>query len=156
MPSYGVTTIANYGRSIMASADGVPRWKTGGVTIDWSTVTAVAADVTLADGRVVKAGQKYLRYGKVLTKITTGGKFGPYDADASDGREILARGNCFILNETVIMDQDLASDHKAVFDGGRVFEARVTDIVDVSTHQIANPSLADLNTAFPDVTWVRS
>lgn len=156
MPGYGVSTIANYGRSIMASADGAPRWKAGGITIDWSTVTAVAADVTLADGRVVKAGQKYLRYGKVLTKITTGGKFGPYDTAASDGRQTLTRGNCFILNETVIMDQDLHSDHPAVFDGGRVFEDRVTDIVDVSTHQIANPSLTNLNTAFPAVTWVRN
>jgi hypothetical protein len=55
------------------SADGSPLYKVGGVTIDWSSVTAVAStDATLTDGSVIKVGQKYLRYGQILTKITTG------------------------------------------------------------------------------------
>jgi hypothetical protein len=55
------------------SADGSPLYKVGGVTIDWSSVTAVSgSDVTLPDGSVIKIGQKYLRYGQILTKITTG------------------------------------------------------------------------------------
>jgi hypothetical protein len=55
------------------SADGSPLYKVGGVTIDWSLGTAVAStDATLADGSVIKVGQKYLRYGQILTKVTTG------------------------------------------------------------------------------------
>jgi hypothetical protein len=148
MPGIGVTTILTGGRGVRASADGLPRVKTGGITVDWTTVTAVAVATTLDDGRIAAIGQSYIRYGTVMCKITTGGKFGPYSALASDGRELLERGNCFILNETVILEQDLGSHNPAVFDGGRVFEARVTDLA-------TNPSLDDLNEAFPDVTWVR-
>lgn len=52
------------------SADGSPIYKPGGITIDWSTVTAAGSDVTLPDGSVIRSGQKYLRYGQVLTKKT--------------------------------------------------------------------------------------
>lgn len=148
MSTFGTNTIHTGGRGVRASADGNPRWKTGGITVDWSTVTAVAVDTTLADGRIALNGQSYIRYGTVMCKITASGKFGPYSALASDGRELLERGNCFILNETAIKEQDLASDHPAVFDGGRVFEERVTDASGA-------PALDDLNEAFPDVTWVR-
>jgi hypothetical protein len=153
MTTYGITTLATGGRGVQASAEGAPRWKAGGITLDWSTVTAPAAGATLPDGTVVRAGQKYLRYGKVLCRITASGRFGPYDAAAVDGREALVRGQCFILNQTVVMDTDLASDHPAVFDGGRVFVGRVTDLAD-GDGQKANPSRATLSSAFPGVTWV--
>lgn len=55
------------------SADGSPKYKAGGITIDWGTVAAVSgSDVTLPDGSVIKIGTKYLRYGQVVAKITTG------------------------------------------------------------------------------------
>jgi hypothetical protein len=54
--------------SIIAVPDGVS-YKAGGVTIDWSTVTAVSADTTLPDGTVVKNGDKYLRFGQPVTEI---------------------------------------------------------------------------------------
>jgi hypothetical protein len=54
------------------SADGHPEYKAGGITIDWSTVTASGSDTTLPDGSVIKANLKYLRYGQTMTKITTG------------------------------------------------------------------------------------
>jgi hypothetical protein len=86
---------------VRVSADGSPLYKAGGVTIDWTTVVAVAgSDVTLPDGDVIRIGQKYLRYGQVITKITASGKFGPYDPGAGDGRQTLARGNAYILDET--------------------------------------------------------
>lgn len=156
MASFGVATLQTGGRGVMASADGVPRWKAGGITIDWTTVGDTAAERTLPDGRVVSLGRRYLRYGKVLCKITASGKYGPYDALAEDGRELLTRGNCFILNESVV-DDDLASDHPAVFDGGRVWRDRVVGLGTLNTdEQIANPTETELNTAFPDVTWVHS
>src|SRR5438552_2289338 len=54
------------------SADNSPAYKPGGVTVDWATVVALSNDATLADGSTVKAPNKYLRYGQVMTKITSG------------------------------------------------------------------------------------
>jgi hypothetical protein len=54
------------------SADGSPKLKAGGGVIDWSTVAAPGSDVTLPDNSIIRSGLKYLRYGQVLTKITTG------------------------------------------------------------------------------------
>lgn len=54
------------------SADGSPKYKAGGVTIDWSTVSALGSDTTYPDGSIVRSGLKVLRYGQVISKITTG------------------------------------------------------------------------------------
>jgi hypothetical protein len=45
-------------------------FKVGGVTLDWSTFTAVSgSDLTLPDENVVKVGRKYCRYGQLVTRI---------------------------------------------------------------------------------------
>lgn len=150
MSSYGTTTIETLGRRIHVSADGVPRWKAGGITLDWTTVTAVSVDTTLDDGTIVKAGDKYLRYGTVLGQITAGGKYGECLTNVSDGRETVTnavRGRAFILNETVVKSQP-GSDHPAVFDGGRVFKGR---LVMNGSNQ---PTEANIETMFPDITFV--
>lgn len=56
-------------RSIIASGD--PEWRTGGCSIDWSTVAAAGSDITLGDGTFIKAGQKYLDMGQVMARIGT-------------------------------------------------------------------------------------
>jgi hypothetical protein len=54
------------------SADGNPKYKAGGVMIDLSTIPAASGtDTTLQDGSIIKAGQQYMRYGQILTKITS-------------------------------------------------------------------------------------
>lgn len=72
--AYGRTVLTN--NSVFptrVSADGSPKYKAGGVTIDWTSVTAVSgSDVTLPDGSIIRIGQKYLRYGQVICKITGG------------------------------------------------------------------------------------
>lgn len=73
------------------SADNNPVYKVAGVTIDWGTVAAVNADTTLADNSVIRNGQKFLRYGQVLTKITTG---------AQDTLTITATGGTYTLSVT--------------------------------------------------------
>lgn len=50
------------------SADGVPIYKPGGITIDWGAVAALGSDATYPDGSVVKTGNKVLRYGQVLCR----------------------------------------------------------------------------------------
>lgn len=142
MPSFGQTTIATLGRTIQASADGRPEWKEGGITIDWTAVTAVSVDTTLSDGRIVKAGDKYILFATVMCKVTgagqgnTVGKYCPYLSTATDGRQTLTRGSCYLLNQTVLLS-DLHSDHTPVFYGGLVWGERIAAIA-------ANPAFATL------------
>ena len=151
MSSFGRQTVGTAtGNPIQVLADGrTEGFKTGGVTIDWSTVTAVSgSDATLTDGTVVKIGDKYLRYGTILDKITASGKYGPANTGAADGREALARGDSFILNETVVMSE-IGSDHVPCFDSGLVFEDRLLTNENVGSAN--NPTRANVLTAFPGI-----
>jgi hypothetical protein len=159
MPTYGRQVLQSTGRQIMVAADGFPEWKTGGVTIDWATVAAVSgSDATLDDGTVVKVGQKYLRYGQVLTYITASGKYGPYDAAATDGRQTLARGRCSILNETVLENGPLPglpappSDHPAVLEGGLVWRTRLLATTGTAS-LAAGPTFTALEGALPRLRY---
>lgn len=70
---FGQTTLSpNSLVATRVSADNSPLYKPGGITIDWSTITALGADVTLPDQSVIRSGQKYIRYGQVMCKNTTG------------------------------------------------------------------------------------
>ena len=54
------------------SADGCPRYKVGGITIDLTTVPAASGtDTILPDQSVIKAGAQFLRYGQVMTRMDT-------------------------------------------------------------------------------------
>jgi len=67
---FGRVVDTTTGNGLRISADGNPEWKIGGVVIDWSTVAAVGSDTTIPyELTVVKNGQKFLRYGQVVTKI---------------------------------------------------------------------------------------
>lgn len=93
-PAFGTYDIAKVGRVVRASADGVPRWKAGGITLDWSTVPVISSsvDTTFSDGTVVKANQRGLRYGTILTKI---------NASEGDTLAIDATGGTFTLGVSV-------------------------------------------------------
>lgn len=145
--------LGTVGLGIQVTADGRPRPKTGGVTIDWSTVAAVSgADVTLNDGVIIPIGRKYLRYGQIITEITTGGKYGPYDPAAADGRQTLARGKCWIVNRTVT-DNDPKGDHPEAIDGGTVFQARLIQVGAGTRSLAAGPTLAEFEAAFPTIDY---
>lgn len=146
--------------SVIASAFGAERFKVGGITVDWVTVTALGADTTYAgEGRLYKAGDKVLRYGTVMCRITsvvngsTVGKFGPYLSSATDGRQLLNPGDCFILDHSVSQLTDLDSDHPgSLFDAGVVvYMDRVAS--DGTAGPAANPTKALLKTAFPGLGW---
>lgn len=161
---FGRTNLAtNSVMTTRVSADGKPKYKPGGVTIDWDKVTAINADATLTDGSVIKSGQKYLRYGQVLTKITASGKYGPYDPSVTDGRELLTRGRVYILDETLIQYNagssglGAANDHAGgVFEGGLVWIDRVLHS-GTGTHTLAaGPTLAEVLTAFPELRQAKN
>lgn len=147
MGSYGYKEIAKFGKGIqcLANRDDA-MFKAGGVTFLWDAVTAEAADREIrpagetvntnflssaspADDYVV-AGEKYLRWGTVLCRISGGtadGKFAPYGSTSIGGGALLkTRGNVYINNQSVHMD-DYNSDHVpgGVFDGGLIFKNSV-------------------------------
>jgi hypothetical protein len=149
MSTFGQQTIITVGRSPRVSVDGCPEVKQAGITLDWTTVAAVAgADVTIPDNVVIKIGEKYLRYGQVVCMITATGLFGPYDFAAVDGRATLPPGRVFVLNNTV-KENDRASDHGGVaIYGGLIWKARL--IATAGTHSLANgPTYTELLAALP-------
>ena len=252
---FGRNVIGSTGRDICVAADiDDIDWKAGGITLDWGVVTAAVSDTTLPDDTVVKAGQKGLRFGQILCRITatevqvvtvasaTGGTFtlaggvaiaynaaasavqaaletifgaglvtvtgsaggpytvtfdgslsnvatmtvvdsttgtghsvtvsttnqgagnvghyGPYDPAATDGRQNLTRGECFILNRTVLQFNPTGfnvhnADNPAVFDGGPAWKARI--LMTSGTHSLAaGPTVTEFETAFPRITYVQN
>lgn len=89
------------------------------------------------------------------------GKYGPYDPAAADGRQTLTRGECFILNKTVVengvaggLDPGV-TDHPAVFDGGPAWKARI--LMTTGTHSLAaGPTVTEFETAFPRIEYVQN
>lgn len=69
---YGRNAFGSTGVPIEVAASGPPEWMPVGITVAWATVAAVGSDTVTspAEGLTVKSGQKYLRYGQVLTRIT--------------------------------------------------------------------------------------
>ncbi len=147
------TGLGTTGNPIQLNADGrTDGYKMAGITLDWATVAAVTgAPFTTADGKVVAVGDKYIRYGKVLTKITASGKYGPASTGAVDGRQTLTPGDCFFLDRTVV-ESELGSDNPPVFDRAAVFSNRVASNELVAGE--TNPTIAAIRTAFPMIQWV--
>lgn len=143
------------GLQLLCSHDSL--WKAIGITIDWSTVAAVSgADVTLKDDTKVVVGDKYLRYGQVLCKITASGKYGPYDPAAADGRQTLARGDAVILNATIVLSElgNRDEEHFGALEGGSVWKDRLVQAGTGTASLAAGPQLAGLLAAFPQLRLV--
>lgn len=89
---------------------------------------------------------------------TSGGKYGPYDPNATDGRQTLSRGKCWIVNRTVkengfgITVNIAATDHPQVFDGGTVWKDRI--VMTSGTHSLAaGPTVTEFEAAFPRIAY---
>lgn len=133
------------GRTINVSADGAPKFKAGGVTIDWSTVAAISgSDVVYEDNVTVKVGEKALRYGTILYRLSDG-RYGPATAATISGGATLKRGETYIVFETMLEEENM-SNHPGVIDGGRVFRDRLV----VGG---ANPTLAQVEAAMPGIVY---
>jgi hypothetical protein len=66
---YGRKVVGSTGSIIQVQADGKPERASIGITIDWSTVTAVSgADETYEDGTIVEVGKKGLPFGTILCR----------------------------------------------------------------------------------------
>lgn len=265
MSTYGRQVLTKTGRDVRVLADlQDAQFKVGGITLAWALIAAAGADSVLPDQTPIKTGEKYLRYGQILTKVTqaevqtvdlsgdddptggtwpltilghtledlawnisaadlqaairalpnqyakkvtvakagfvytitfppdagnvaaltssaadltggggdtfavtiatttsglaAGGHYGPYDPDATDGRQTLSRGNCFVLNHTVKEDGDIkgfnntVTDHPQVFDGGTVWKDRV--LMTTGAHTLAaGPTVTEFEAAFPRIAY---
>lgn len=87
------------------------------------------------------------------------GKYGPYNPAASDGRQTIARGACFILDQTWLYTAQGVPGFPAndniggVFEAGDVWKARVLQS-GVATHTLAlGPTLAEFEAAFPRISY---
>lgn len=80
-------------------------------------------------------------------------KFGPYDPAQTDGRQLLNRGDCFILNRTVLEKEYMSMyPQGGGITGGLLFKKRV--LMTTGTHSLAaGPTVAEVEAAFPDVDW---
>jgi hypothetical protein len=261
--TYGRQILETTGASVQVAADARPLMKPGGITIDWSTIAAAGADVSLEDGFFCPSGEKYLRYGQILTRIvvaaevqtltvtgtptggslvvsginpnsqsaiqgtivynstaaqaqviadaifgvgnvvvgggalpgaaltftfrgdwdpaqmtvvtngltggstpagafttttpanTSAGLWGPYDPGASDGRQTLTKGDCFILNESIRETGDPHSNHPPALQGGLIWKARILQS-GAATHTLAlGPTLAEFEAAFPMIRYAK-
>ncbi|MCW5939906.1 MAG: hypothetical protein KF884_10700 [Fimbriimonadaceae bacterium] len=119
------------------------------VVISVTTEGRSESDLTLSDGTVVKAGDKFIEAGTVLVEISVSGRYGPFSASASDGRQTVAskRGKVFILNQTLLMSEAGSEVTGHVFDAGVFFKQRV------KLASAGGPSESDLLSALPGVTW---
>lgn len=87
------------------------------------------------------------------------GDYGPYDPSATDGRQTLARGACYILDETVFEHAQIGfdvapSDHPAVIEGGLCWKARL--LMTTGTHSLAaGPTVSEFEAAFPRVRYAQ-
>ena len=166
MSTYGRQVLTKTGRDVMVLADlQDAQFKVGGVTLDCGTFTAAVAPATLADQTPVKVGDKYARFGQIVCEITSvvnGSKigfYGPYDPAATDGRQTLTRGKCFVVNRTMLENgiggatlNTTATDHPQVFDGGTAWKARLL-VSSGAASLAAGPTLAAFEAAFPRIAY---
>lgn len=149
MGSFGKNTMSKFSFGSSVRASSIPEGVRSGV-IDWNLIPAVSEDTTFYDNVEVKAGEKCLRYGNVLIRITSEGTsknmFAIYDPEATDGRQRLERNNTFILDET-ICESD-SDTNPQLFDKGSVFKERLLVGGD------NQPTWEDFNRAFPQVSFI--
>jgi hypothetical protein len=81
------------------------------------------------------------------------GKWGPYASGASDGRQNLTRGNCVILNRTLLEEGfagvvAVAGEHIGAIEGGLVWKSRIR------AGGSGQPSWQNLEAALPRLRYV--
>jgi hypothetical protein len=152
---------------VLAALEGLARVGPGGVTVA-RTGTGINADPYVYTatfnrglGDVTQPTATHTFTGgttptatiATTTAGTGGGKYGPYDPSATDGRQTLTRGQCFVLNRSVRQNEDRGSDHPPALYGGLVFKQRILATPGTAS-LAAGPTIANLETAFPRLAYV--
>lgn len=153
-----VAALTNVGAgnvTVSGSAGGPYTFVFGSVV---GTVTMTASGAALTGG-----SSPAVAIGATLTSPSTNGYYGPHDPAASDGRQTLTRGECFILDETVLQYGIGGSGIMAPFDhvggcieGGAVWLERILQSGTAAHSLAAGPTKAELLTAFPSIRLVEN
>ncbi len=141
--AFGRSILGRVGSDIKVSVDGNPLYKVGGVTLYWGGVTAQSGTVQLnADGTtstisdlalitgagwldVIEDGEKFLRFGTVVCRVSGGsydGYFAPYGSSVSGGTLLKTRGDMYILNESV---HEADAENAKAIEGGLLYRHRI-------------------------------
>lgn len=141
MSTFGQYSFGSFGSGISVSADGSPVAKVAGVHLHWGGIAGLAAARTFKDADSVEAGEKFIRYGTIIARITAAtdttaiGKFVPllgtgaagqytaYNGDAAMAVSV-AEGDVFLVNRSK-HENDVLSDHVEALDGGRMYKQRL-------------------------------
>lgn len=143
------------------NASGVTVQKTGFVyTITFPPSAGNVSAITVNSTGLTSGGTVTVNIATTTQGVENNGKFGPYDPSATDGRQNLTRGNCFILNKSILEEgiveglNTSVTDHPQVFDGGTVWKERI--LMTTGTHSLAaGPTVAEFEAAFPRITYVQ-
>jgi hypothetical protein len=141
------------GPNQVASSSGGPLG-TGAVTVVFNVFVPIMVvnAGTLAGGTVLPA---------VTVAGTASGKYGPHDPAATDGRQTLSRGDCYILDETFLVTPggtQLPAANEitgGLIEGGRIWIDRVIQSGTATASLALGPTLANFLAAFPRVSLVK-
>lgn len=181
MNTFGRFEFGKFGSGISCSADGSPVAKIAGVEIAWNAVPAVAAAYRFKDEDTVEAGEKFIRYGTMVCRLTavpagdpavvgTVGMFVPYQAALPAGYTIsTAEGDVFLINRSV-HEGDVLGSYPEALDGGRMYIRRLlvvgygdgtgaypdaaSDAADLAALGIDAMPAATFKTALPQIYFV--
>lgn len=153
------------GAAVESALNALPRIGPGGVTVAKTGTMPGTFTLTFARslgnvptltnggvGNLTSGSTATLTHGTTTSGEASGGKFGPYDPSASDGRQTLAKGACFMLNRS-IREEDAHSDNIGVLSGGTMWRDRMlcTD----GTHSLAvGPTLTEVNSVMPRLDYI--
>lgn len=146
------------GVSLTISSDGRPEFPTGGITLDWDAIPVAGVTTVWPQTVTLLAGKKGFRYGTLICRIITDddgfkvGYFAPYDATATDGRQLVTRGDCFLALSSWLQEIEgigVDADHPPVIQGGEVFRARLL------MGGAGQPTLNAILAAFPRLTFAQ-
>jgi hypothetical protein len=165
VPNYGTTDALAYNVSAadvqaaleeLVGAGNVTVGKSGFVyTLTFTAALGNVSAVTVASGSLTSGGTVTVTIGTSTEGSGSAGKYGPYDGDATDGRQTLSRGKCCILNATIVepsADSGLGvvTEHPGCIEGGLVWKARL------KVGSTGQPAWNDFEAAFPRVRYVEA
>lgn len=138
----GPIGLANYGVLVNPVAAG---YKPGGITIDVTTITALASPATYpggTDGMTIPVGEKYIPAGTIMFRLPSGLYRPALNTDT------LVKGECFVTDRAWIQSIH-NTQFGPVFDTGTVLQARL------QVGGGAQQTLAQLQAAMPRIGFYK-
>lgn len=130
--------------------------KTGFVyTLTFAAGLGNLTQVTVNSGSLTSGGTVTVTIATTTQGVASAGKYGPYDAGATDGRQTLARGKCYILNMSTVeplvgSGVGMVTEHPPVIEGGLVWKARL------KVGGTGQPAWNTFEAAFPRIRYVEA